>query len=79
MQAGISQKVARHLQASHSHNGTYKRHYFGNGWAMFRYKQLLSLKLSLRSYNGQVGKILAGVKVMNKVIGLGIPVRQPVS
>lgn len=34
-------------------------------------------KLSLRSYNAQVGEILAGVKVMNKVIGLGMPVRQP--
>lgn len=44
---------------------------------MSRYKQLLSPTLSLRKYNGQVGEILAGVKVMNKVIGLGMPVRQP--
>ncbi|MBR9856650.1 MAG: IS5 family transposase [Gammaproteobacteria bacterium] len=47
--------------------------------AMSRYKQLVNPKLSLRNYNGQVGEILAGVKVMNKVIGLGMPVRQPVS
>lgn len=43
--------------------------------AMYRYKQLLSPKLSLRSYNGQVGEALAGVKAMNKVIELGMPVR----
>ena len=43
---------------------------------MSRYKQLLSPPLSQRKYNGQVGEILAGVKVMNKVIGLGMPVRQ---
>jgi len=44
--------------------------------AMYRYKQLISPKLSLRDYNGQVGEALAGVKVMNKVIGLGMPIRQ---
>lgn len=47
--------------------------------AMSRYKQLVNPKLSLRNYNGQVGEILAGVKVMNKVIGLCMSVRQPVS
>lgn len=45
--------------------------------AMYRYKQLISPKLSLRSHNAQVGEILAGVKVLNKVIGLGMPIRQP--
>ncbi|QGS48980.1 IS5-like element ISSpu14 family transposase [Shewanella putrefaciens] len=44
--------------------------------AMYRYKQLISSKLSLRDYNAQVGEALAGVKAMNKVIGLGMPVRQ---
>ena len=34
--------------------------------AMYRFKQLIGPKLSLRSYNAQVGEILAGVKVMNK-------------
>ncbi|MFL9598644.1 transposase, partial [Aeromonas veronii] len=33
--------------------------------AMYRFKQLIGPKLSLRSYNAQVGEILAGVKVMN--------------
>ena len=44
--------------------------------AMYRYKQLISPKLSLRNHNAQVGEMLAGVKVLNKVIGLGMPVRQ---
>nr|WP_283166191.1 IS5 family transposase [Shewanella fodinae] len=44
--------------------------------AMYRYKRLISPQLSLRDYNGQVGEALAGVKVMNKVIGLGMPIRQ---
>lgn len=47
--------------------------------AMSRYKQLISPKLSLRSYNGQVAEALAGVKVMNKMLTLGMPVRQAVS
>ncbi|WP_341501461.1 IS5 family transposase [Gallaecimonas sp. GXIMD4217] len=46
--------------------------------AMSRYKQLIGPKLSLRDYNGQVAEALAGVKVMNKVIGLGMPERQQV-
>jgi hypothetical protein len=46
---------------------------------MYRYKQLISDKLSLRNYNAQVGEVLSGVKVMNKVIGLGMPVRQAVN
>lgn len=47
--------------------------------AMYRYKQLISAKLSLRDYNGQVGEALAGVKALNKVIRLGMPVRQKIS
>ena len=46
---------------------------------MYRYKQLISPKLSLRNLNAQVGEMLAGVKVLNKVIGLGMPVRQPLN
>ncbi|MEZ8264621.1 IS5 family transposase, partial [Vibrio sp. 10N.237.312.C02] len=38
-------------------------------------KGLTSGKLSLRCYNAQVGETLANVKAMNKVIGLGMPVR----
>ncbi|USD32099.1 MULTISPECIES: IS5 family transposase [Vibrio] len=43
--------------------------------AMSRYKGLTSGKLSLRCYNAQVGGIMANVKAINKVIGLGMPVR----
>ncbi len=46
---------------------------------MYRYMQLNNAKLSLRNDNAQVGEVLAGVKVMNKVIGLGMPVRQAVN
>ena len=46
---------------------------------MYRYKQLISPKLSLRNYNAQVGGALAGVKAMNKVIGIGIPIRKQAS
>tara|TARA_Y100001934_G_C12387253_1_gene797669 strand:+ start:47292 stop:48209 length:918 start_codon:yes stop_codon:yes gene_type:complete len=44
--------------------------------AMYRYKQLISPKLSFKHYDAQVAEILAGVKAMNKVIDLGMPVRQ---
>lgn len=44
--------------------------------AMYRYKQLISPKLSFKHYNAQVAEILAGVKAMNKVIDQGMPVRQ---
>ena len=47
--------------------------------AMYRFKQLISAKLSLRNYNAQVGEVLAGVKAMNKMTGLGMPVRQQVN
>ncbi|EDK30757.1 Polyribonucleotide nucleotidyltransferase [Vibrionales bacterium SWAT-3] len=46
---------------------------------MYRYKQFNSPKLSLRDYNAQDGEALAGVKAMNKVIGLGMPVRAAIS
>ncbi|PCS23381.1 Mobile element protein [Candidatus Enterovibrio escicola] len=42
----------------------------------FRYKQLLSPKLTLRNYNAQVSEELPNVKAMNKVIGLGMLVQQ---
>lgn len=44
--------------------------------AMYRYKQLVSSTLSFKHYNAQVAEILVGVKIMNKVIDLGMPVRQ---
>lgn len=43
---------------------------------MYRYKQLISGKLSLRDYNAQVGEIMAGVAALNKINRLGMPVRQ---
>ncbi|HHY0446973.1 TPA: IS5 family transposase [Vibrio parahaemolyticus] len=43
--------------------------------AMSRYKGLTSGQLSLRNYNAQVGEALANVKAMNKVIGIGMPIR----
>ncbi len=46
---------------------------------MYRFKQLIGPKLSLMNYNAQMGETLTGVKVMNKLIGLGMPARQPVS
>lgn len=46
---------------------------------MYRFKQLISSKLSLRNYNAQVGEVLAGVKTMNKMTGLGMPLRQQVN
>ncbi len=46
---------------------------------MYLFKQLIRSKLSLRNYNAQVGEILVSVKVMSKLIGLGMPVRQTVN
>ncbi len=44
--------------------------------ALLRYKQFLSPKLTLRDYNAPIGEVLANVKAMNKVLGLGIHVLQ---
>ncbi len=45
--------------------------------AMYRFKQLLAGKISLRNYNGQVGEIIAYVSTINKLNILGLPVRKP--
>ncbi|PCS24259.1 Mobile element protein [Candidatus Enterovibrio escicola] len=37
---------------------------------------MLSHKLTLRDYNAQIGKTLVNLKAMNKVLRLGMPVRQ---
>ena len=47
--------------------------------AMYCYKQLISSKLSLRDYNGQVGEALSGVWALNKICTLGMPVRQEIN
>ena len=44
--------------------------------AMYRVKQLLGGKLSLRDYNAQVGEIYAMIKALNKLAGLGMPETQ---
>lgn len=41
--------------------------------AMYSYKQLLSGKITLRKYNGQVGEILANANALNKLTSFGIP------
>ena len=45
--------------------------------AMYRFKQLLAGKVSLRNYNGQVGEVMAYVSAINKLNTLGLPVRKP--
>ena len=45
--------------------------------AMYQFKQLMAGKLSLRKYNGQVGEVMAFVCAVNKLNGLGLPVRKP--
>ncbi|HHI5550495.1 TPA: IS5 family transposase [Vibrio parahaemolyticus] len=44
--------------------------------AMFRVKQLLGGRLSLRNYNAQVGETYAMIKALNKLTGLGMPETQ---
>ncbi len=41
--------------------------------AMYRVKQLLGGRLSLRNYNAQVGETYAMIKALNKLTGLGMP------
>ncbi|MDF4341090.1 IS5 family transposase [Vibrio parahaemolyticus] len=41
--------------------------------AMYRVKQLLGGKLSMRDYNAQVGETYAMIKALNKLTGLGMP------
>ena len=40
-------------------------------------KQLMTGKISLRTYNGQVGEVMAYVGAINKLNTLGLPVRKP--
>lgn len=44
--------------------------------AIYRYKQLVSSKLSLRDSNGQVDQALTGVWALYKTCALGMPDRQ---
>ncbi len=40
---------------------------------MYRVKQLLGGRLSLRNYNAQVGETYAMIKALNKLTALGMP------
>ncbi|GHZ44022.1 transposase [Vibrio cholerae] len=40
---------------------------------MYRVKQLLGGRLSLRNYNAQVGETYEMIKSLNKITGLGMP------
>ncbi len=44
--------------------------------AMYRFTQLMMGKISLRTYNGQVGEVMAYVSAINKLNNLGLPVRK---
>ncbi|MDF4876476.1 IS5 family transposase, partial [Vibrio parahaemolyticus] len=44
--------------------------------ALYRVKQLLGGRLSLRNYNAQVGETYAMIKALNKLTGLGMPETQ---
>jgi hypothetical protein len=44
--------------------------------AMYRFKQLMTGKISLRTYNGQVGEVMAYVGAINQLNTLGLPVRK---
>ncbi|EGR2064904.1 IS5 family transposase [Vibrio cholerae] len=46
---------------------------------MYRVKQLLGGRLSLRNYNAQVGETYAMIKALNKLTGLGMPETQCVA
>jgi len=43
---------------------------------MYRIKQLLGDRLSMRNYNAQVGETYAMIKAQNKLTGLGMPETQ---
>ncbi len=45
--------------------------------AMHRFKQLMTGKISLRTYNSQVGEVMAYVGATNQLYTLGLSVREP--
>ncbi|KWR67384.1 transposase [Aeromonas hydrophila] len=45
--------------------------------AMYRFKQLLAGKISLRTYNGQVGEVMAYVSAINKLNTLALLLDSP--
>ena len=75
---GHPRNLAVSWQQLHGSNKQWKKRY---GYhrrsisetAMYRVKQLLGGRLSLRNYNGQVGETYAMIKALNKLTGLGMP------
>lgn len=45
--------------------------------AMYRFKQLLTGKISLHNYNGQMGEVMAYVSAINNFNTLDLPVKSP--
>ena len=45
---------------------------------MYRYKTLIGNRQNLRCHDAQVAEVLAGVKALNKVVGLGMPERREI-
>lgn len=75
---GHPRNLAVSWQQLHGSNKQWKKRY---GYhrrsisetAMYRVKQLLGGRLSLRNYNGQVGETYAMIRALNKLTGLGMP------
>ena len=67
-------RVWRKLHIAVKRYGDHKRSL--SETAMYRVKQLLGGKLSLRNYNAQVGETYAMIKALNKLTGLGMPETQ---
>ncbi len=78
---GHPRNLAVGCQKLYGSNKTWKKRY---GYhkrslsetAMYRVKQLLGGRLSLRNYNAQVGETYAMIKALNKLTGLGMPETQ---
>ncbi|NCP65022.1 MAG: transposase [Paraglaciecola sp.] len=46
--------------------------------AMYRYKTLIGNRLNFRCHDAQVAEMLVGVKALNKMLSLGMPVRREI-
>ncbi|HAS8246700.1 TPA: IS5 family transposase [Vibrio vulnificus] len=77
-ESGHPRKLAVGCQKLYGSNNQWKKRY---GYhkrslsetAMYRVKQLFGGRLSLRTYNAQVGETYAMIKALNKLTGLGMP------
>ncbi|GAA5647877.1 IS5-like element ISVpa3 family transposase [Vibrio proteolyticus] len=78
---GHPRNLAVGCQKLYGSNNKWKKRYgyhkrYLSETAMYRVKQLLGGRLSLRNYNAQVGETYAMIKALNKLTGLGIPKTQ---